>query len=125
MATIDIPKDLLPADGRFGCGPSKVRPASLAAVLGVGSDLVGTSHRQAPVRDVVRELARDGAVVVTQRSATLDPDAEWRGPTPLRPGPRAPLRSTAAPAQTNPASNRDSNAPLAASPLRALGSVAF
>ncbi|MGH9294892.1 MAG: phosphoserine transaminase, partial [Acidimicrobiales bacterium] len=59
MATIEIPKDLLPADGRFGCGPSKVRPEALAAVLAAGSSLVGTSHRQAPVRNVVRRC-REG-----------------------------------------------------------------
>ncbi|HWI23181.1 MAG TPA: phosphoserine transaminase [Baekduia sp.] len=52
-ATIDIPKDLLPADGRFGCGPSKVRPEQLQSLLADGSKVMGTSHRQAPVKDVV------------------------------------------------------------------------
>jgi phosphoserine aminotransferase len=47
-----IPAELKPADGRFGCGPSKVRPAALEA-LAERSDLIGTSHRQAPVRDLV------------------------------------------------------------------------
>jgi phosphoserine aminotransferase len=47
-----IPADLKPADGRFGCGPSKVRPEALAK-LAERADLIGTSHRQAPVRDVV------------------------------------------------------------------------
>jgi phosphoserine aminotransferase len=47
-----IPAELKPADGRFGCGPSKVRPEALAA-LAERSDLIGTSHRQAPVRDLV------------------------------------------------------------------------
>ena len=47
-----IPDDLKPADGRFGCGPSKVRPEALAALAGAGA-LLGTSHRQAPVRDLV------------------------------------------------------------------------
>jgi len=47
-----IPTDLRPADGRFGCGPSKVRPEALAA-LAERADLMGTSHRQAPVRDLV------------------------------------------------------------------------
>ena len=51
--TIEIPAKLKPADGRFGCGPSKVRPQALAA-LAERSDLMGTSHRQAPVRDLVR-----------------------------------------------------------------------
>src|ERR1700755_539094 len=56
MATTDtivsIPSDLRPADGRFGCGPSKVRPEALAR-LAEQSDLMGTSHRQPPVRDLV------------------------------------------------------------------------
>jgi phosphoserine aminotransferase len=50
--TVQIPAGLKPADGRFGCGPSKVRPEALAA-LAERSDLMGTSHRQAPVRDLV------------------------------------------------------------------------
>ena len=50
--TAQIPADLKPADGRFGCGPSKVRPEALAA-LAEHADLMGTSHRQAPVRDLV------------------------------------------------------------------------
>ena len=50
--TIQIPAGLKPADGRFGCGPSKVRPEALAA-LAERSELMGTSHRQAPVRDLV------------------------------------------------------------------------
>jgi phosphoserine aminotransferase len=53
-----IPAELKPADGRFGCGPSKVRPEAFAA-LAERADLMGTSHRQAPVRDVVRR-ARSG-----------------------------------------------------------------
>jgi phosphoserine aminotransferase len=47
-----IPAELKPADGRFGCGPSKVRPEALAG-LAERSELMGTSHRQAPVRDLV------------------------------------------------------------------------
>jgi phosphoserine aminotransferase len=50
---LTIPADLLPADGRFGCGPSKVRPEQLEAVLAAGSRVMGTSHRQAPVKQVV------------------------------------------------------------------------
>jgi phosphoserine aminotransferase len=56
--TLRIPDTLKPADGRFGCGPSKVRPDSLAR-LAQSHDLIGTSHRQAPVRAVVRRV-RDG-----------------------------------------------------------------
>jgi phosphoserine aminotransferase len=47
-----IPADLKPADGRFGCGPSKVRPEALERLAGQ-SALMGTSHRQQPVRDLV------------------------------------------------------------------------
>jgi phosphoserine aminotransferase len=47
-----IPAELKPADGRFGCGPSKVRPEALAK-LAERSALMGTSHRQKPVRDLV------------------------------------------------------------------------
>src|SRR5512146_3290125 len=50
--TAQIPAHLKPGDGRFGCGPSKVRPEALAAIAS-RSDLMGTSHRQAPVRDLV------------------------------------------------------------------------
>jgi len=53
--TTRIPAELKPADGRFGCGPSKVRPEALAA-LAERAELMGTSHRQAPVRDVVRRV---------------------------------------------------------------------
>ena len=56
--TLQIPADLKPGDGRFGCGPSKVRPEALAD-LATRNDLMGTSHRQAPVRAVVRRV-RDG-----------------------------------------------------------------
>lgn len=50
--TTEIPADLRPADGRFGCGPARVRPEALTR-LGERADLMGTSHRQAPVRDLV------------------------------------------------------------------------
>lgn len=53
MPAITIPASLLPADGRFGCGPSKVRPEQLAHLAAVGPSLLGTSHRQAPVKDLV------------------------------------------------------------------------
>ncbi|MBW3573852.1 MAG: phosphoserine transaminase [Actinobacteria bacterium] len=53
---IRIPTDLLPADGRFGSGPSKVRPEALAALAGVGVTWMGTSHRQAPVKAVVASV---------------------------------------------------------------------
>jgi phosphoserine aminotransferase len=53
MSEIVVPRDLLPADGRFGCGPSKVRPEQVAALAGPGAGLLGTSHRQQPVRSLV------------------------------------------------------------------------
>jgi phosphoserine aminotransferase len=51
--TLELPTDLRPADGRFGCGPSKVRPEQLAALAGEGAKLMGTSHRQKPVKSLV------------------------------------------------------------------------
>ena len=58
MSTPDIaiPDDLLPADGRFGCGPSKVRPDAVEMLAGSASHYLGTSHRQATVRFKVGEL---------------------------------------------------------------------
>ncbi|MFZ7087555.1 phosphoserine transaminase [Curtobacterium sp. RRHDQ10] len=53
MADIVIPADLLPTDGRFGCGPSKIRGAQLEALVTRGASILGTSHRQAPVKDLV------------------------------------------------------------------------
>jgi phosphoserine aminotransferase len=50
---LQIPADLRPTDGRFGCGPSKVRPEQLAALAGAGAALMGTSHRQAPVKSLL------------------------------------------------------------------------
>jgi phosphoserine aminotransferase len=52
---VEIPAALKPTDGRFGCGPSKVRPEALAKLVG-RNDLMGTSHRQAPVRDLVARV---------------------------------------------------------------------
>ncbi|WP_091488710.1 phosphoserine transaminase [Microbacterium pygmaeum] len=56
MADVVIPSDLLPADGRFGCGPSKVRGAQLEALVTRGASLLGTSHRQAPVKSLVGDV---------------------------------------------------------------------
>ncbi|WP_396021968.1 phosphoserine transaminase [Corynebacterium falsenii] len=53
-----LPSDLIPADGRFGCGPSKVRPEQLQAIQD-HADIMGTSHRQAGVKDVVGSV-REG-----------------------------------------------------------------
>jgi len=54
--TLLIPDELRPADGRFGCGPSKVRPAALARLAADGAALMGTSHRQKPVKSLVGEI---------------------------------------------------------------------
>jgi phosphoserine aminotransferase len=53
---IRIPPGLLPADGRFGCGPSKVPAEAVAALAQVGSSWLGTSHRQPPVKEVVGRI---------------------------------------------------------------------
>lgn len=52
-AALKIPAELLPVDGRFGAGPSKVRPEQIEALSRAGANLLGTSHRQAPVRNLV------------------------------------------------------------------------
>ncbi|HEY8451416.1 MAG: phosphoserine transaminase [Micromonosporaceae bacterium] len=56
--SIRIPDDLRPADGRFGSGPSKIRPEAVDALRAVASSYLGTSHRQRPVRDQVARLRR-------------------------------------------------------------------
>ena len=53
MPHVVLPREILPTDGRFGCGPAKVRGAQLEALVGPGAALLGTSHRQAPVKDLV------------------------------------------------------------------------
>ncbi len=55
-AVITIPSELKPRDGRFGCGPSKIRPEALAALSASGSAILGTSHRQKPVKNVVNRV---------------------------------------------------------------------
>lgn len=52
--TLALPPHLLPADGRFGSGPSKVRPEQVQALVDAG--VLGTSHRQEPVRSLVRRV---------------------------------------------------------------------
>ncbi|HEX2040762.1 MAG TPA: phosphoserine transaminase [Acidimicrobiales bacterium] len=56
VSDIRIPADLLPADGRFGSGPSKVRPAAVEALAAAAPTYLGTSHRQEGVRSVVRRV---------------------------------------------------------------------
>jgi phosphoserine aminotransferase len=62
VTDIVIPAEIKPADGRFGAGPSKIPAGALDALAATGTSLMGTSHRQAPVRDTVgrvREGLRD------------------------------------------------------------------
>jgi phosphoserine aminotransferase len=53
---LKIPDELRPADGRFGSGPSRVRPEQLANLAGAGAAMMGTSHRQQPVKRLVAEI---------------------------------------------------------------------
>jgi len=53
---LKIPDELKPVDGRFGSGPSRVRPAQLANLAGAGAALMGTSHRQKPIRQLVADI---------------------------------------------------------------------
>ena len=53
MTELQIPSEILPVDGRFGAGPSKVRPEQLAALAEQGPSFMGTSHRQKPVKALV------------------------------------------------------------------------
>ena len=75
IPAITIPADLLPADGRFGCGPSKVRPEAVAALAAEAPDYLGTSHRQFMVsrlRNAVQELFAlpDGYEVILGNGGT-------------------------------------------------------
>lgn len=54
--TVKIPSELLPADGRFGSGPARIRPAQLEALQKLGVEVMGTSHRQAPVKNLVGRI---------------------------------------------------------------------
>jgi len=56
MSDVIVPAELLPADGRFGCGPSKVRPEALAGLAATGRSYLGTSHRRDGVKSVVRRV---------------------------------------------------------------------
>ena len=59
VTTPEIPADLLPSDGRFGSGPAKIRTEAVQALAADGAALLGTSHRQPPVRNLVGDV-RDG-----------------------------------------------------------------
>ncbi len=57
--TVNIPTNMLPEDGRFGSGPSKIRPEQVQALDAGARNLLGTSHRQTPVKQVVGSI-REG-----------------------------------------------------------------
>ncbi|MFM1779511.1 MAG: hypothetical protein RIS51_656 [Actinomycetota bacterium] len=65
MPEIVIPKELLPNDGRFGCGPSKLRDEQLSNFANHGAKLMGTSHRQAPIKNMVGAI-REGLTELFQ-----------------------------------------------------------
>jgi phosphoserine aminotransferase len=62
---LQIPHELKPADGRFGSGPSRVRPAQLLNLADTGQTLMGTSHRQQPVRQLVARVRESLAELFT------------------------------------------------------------
>lgn len=88
-ADITIPPDLLPVDGRFGCGPSKVRQASVDALAASGAAYLGTSHRQPAVKGLVGrirsglrtyfDLPEDYEVILGNGGATFFWDAACYG----------------------------------------------
>ena len=88
-AKISIPAALLPSDGRFGSGPSKIRDAQIDALVAAGKNILGTSHRQAPVKNLlgsVREqlhqlfsLPNDWEVVFGNGGASMFWDAATFG----------------------------------------------
>lgn len=62
--TWQIPAALLPADGRFGCGPSRIRDAQIEALVAASRSLLGTSHRQRPVRALVGSVRQQLAALL-------------------------------------------------------------
>jgi phosphoserine aminotransferase len=88
-ADLVIPPHLLPADGRFGCGPSKVRPEQALALAKANATLLGSSHRQAPVKRLVQSvreglmelfgLPRDWEILLGNGGATMFWDAATFG----------------------------------------------
>lgn len=59
LRALTIPQHLLPEDGRFGSGPSRIRPEQMETLRSVSTTVMGTSHRQAPVKDLVGRV-REG-----------------------------------------------------------------
>lgn len=65
MSILEIPENLRPVDGRFGCGPAKVRNEAVAALATDGAKLLGTSHRQDPVKNLVGSVREGFAELFT------------------------------------------------------------
>ena len=89
LSEIKIPQHLIPLDGRFGSGPSKIRSEQIDAVVRASRNILGTSHRQAPVKNLVGsvidqlrqlfQLPQDWEVVVGNGGASLFWDAATFG----------------------------------------------
>jgi len=89
LANLRIPAELLPSDGRFGSGPSKIRTEQIDALVSASTHLLGTSHRQSPVknlvgsvRDQLRELfglSENWQVLIGNGGASLFWDAATFG----------------------------------------------
>ena len=128
MPSLVIPVDLLPADGRFGCGPSKVRPEQLAHLAAVGPSILGTSHRQAPVKDLVGRVRAglselfglpDGyEVVLGNGGSTAFWDAAAFGLIERR-AQNSPRSASSAPSSRPPPPRRGSRRPTCARPTPA------
>ena len=87
--TLTIPDSIKPKDGRFGSGPSKVRPEQLQALATTAAPLFGTSHRQAPVKNLVGRVR-----VGTRPSCSRCPTGtRWCSATAARPRSGMPRRS--------------------------------
>src|SRR5436305_15295508 len=56
QTVVQIPQHLKPSDGRFGSGPSRVRPEQLQHLASEGAKVIGTSHRQKPVKQLVARV---------------------------------------------------------------------
>ena len=84
--TVRIPQELLPGDGRFGSGPSKVRLEAAAALADAGATYLGTSHRREGVRSVVRSV-REGLTEQNWVAGLVEAELAKRAPDlwPARP----------------------------------------
>ena len=65
LRALSIPQHLLPADGRFGSGPSRIRAEQVETLQSVSRTVLGTSHRQAPVKQLVSRV-RSGLAALFQ-----------------------------------------------------------